>query len=80
LTLTLAGLSVYIYNASDENATGIEAWSPSVSPKGERTEASPLGNLDGAAYDLVGRQMVNGKWLNGKSHGIRIVEGKKILK
>ena len=32
-----------------------------------------------AIYDLSGRKMVNGKWLNGKWHGIFIKDGKKIM-
>ena len=30
-----------------------------------------------AVYDLSGRKIANGKWLNGKSQGIYITEGKK---
>ena len=35
-------------------------------------------NEESAVYNLSG-QMVNGKWLNGKSHGIYIVNGRKVL-
>ena len=32
---------------------------------------------EGAVYDLSGRKVVNGKWLNGKWNGIYITGGKK---
>ena len=30
-------------------------------------------------YDLSGRQILNGKWSNAKSHGVFIKDGKKVL-
>ena len=35
---------------------------------------------EGAVYDLSGRKMANGKWLNGKWNGIYIKNGKKYVK
>ena len=35
---------------------------------------------EGAVYDLSGRKMVNGKWLNNKWNGIYIKNGKKYVK
>ena len=35
---------------------------------------------EGAVYDLSGRKVVNGKWLNGKWNGIYIKNGKKYVK
>ena len=44
------------------------------------TVNSPSGDLEGFLYDLTGRQIVNGKSVNGKlPRGLYIVNGKKIL-
>ena len=72
LTLTLAASSVYIYNGTDDNPTGIKP--PSISPEGERTEVSPWGDTEGAAFDLLGRKLAK-----PRENGISIVGGKKIL-
>ena len=41
----------------------------------------PLGKEDDTLYDLAGRKMVNGKWLNGKlPRGIFIGKDKKVLR
>ena len=41
---------------------------------------SIMPNEEGTLYDLSGRQMVNGKWLNGKlQKGIYIQNGKKVV-
>ena len=44
-----------------------------VSPLGETKEGVVV-------YNLAGQRMVNGKWSNGKSHGIYIINGKKTVK
>ena len=72
LTLRLAGSSVYIYNGTDDEATGIKP--PSISPDGERTEAFPREGLDGAFFDLLGRRLSN-----PQENAVNIISGKKIL-
>ena len=36
--------------------------------------------IQNSIYDLSGRRVANDKWLNGKSHGIYIVNGKKVVR
>ena len=67
LTLTLAGLSVYVYNGIDDHATGIH-----------ETESEKAKYLnDGAVFDLGGRKMLKHAPLR---EGVYIVGDKKMLK
>ena len=54
-----------VAQAAIDEVTGIRNLTPAFS-QGE-----------GDIYDLSGRKMVNGKWLNGKWHGIYIKDGRK---
>ncbi|MBR6140842.1 MAG: hypothetical protein IKQ37_03635 [Bacteroidaceae bacterium] len=67
LTLRLAASSVYIYNGIDENPTGISNYS-------ESSENSDYSDYSESCYDLLGRKLSN-----SKSHGIRVVGGRKVL-
>ena len=72
LTLRLAASSVYIYNGTDENPTGIK--SPSTSLGGERTEVSPRGDTEEAAFDLSGRRLSR-----PRQNGVSVIGHRKIL-
>ena len=70
LTLRLTASSVYIYNGTDENATGIGT----VHPASDEEMVNGT-RLNGECYDLSGRRLVN-----DRLHGIKVTTGKKILK
>ena len=65
-------LPVWLYDGAyvNENPDGID----------EIKNEKLIMKDEGAVYDLSGRKVVNGKWLNGKWNGIYIKNGKKYVK
>jgi hypothetical protein len=72
------------FTFEDDEATAIESiqnskFLDSLEPGRSFNERNKIQNEEEQVYDLTGRKIVNGKWLNGKSHGIYIVNGRKVL-
>ena len=67
----LGGKRMHVFNSATgdiTDATGIKII------KNEKTK------MNNDIYDLSGRRIVNDKWLNDTSHGIYIINGKKVVR